>query len=153
MFITFILLSSIETLRKYPIVHLTRICTKDYKIPDTNVIIEKGTSCIIPTYGLHRDEKFFHNPDEFDPTRFFSENKIGKTLLDCPYLPFGDGPRNCIAGKMTKMSAKICMVSIFRQYSIELDDRHIGKEIKFFLSPIPADGIHLKFKARKLNTD
>ena len=110
--------------------------------------IEKGTQIIIPTLALHNDEKFFANPKTFDPTRFYSENKIGKTMIDMPYLPFGEGSRTCFGQKIAKMSAKMCMFSILQQYHVELDDRHIGKEIKFYVGPVTLDGIHLKFKPR-----
>ena len=121
-----------ETLRKYPTIHLSRVCTKDYKIPDTNVTIKKGNEIIIPTLGLHYDEKFYPNPKKFDPTRFDSENKIGKTMVDMPYFPFGEGPRICYGLKIAKMAAKMCMISILQKYHVELDDRHIGKELKFY---------------------
>lgn len=113
--------------------------------------IEKGTLIMIPTYGLHHDEKFFPDPEKFDPTRFYGENTFGKTMVDMPYLPFGAGPRICIGTKMGKKIAIACMVSILQQYHVELDDRHIGKELKFCIGPIPIDGIHLKFKAKQSN--
>ncbi|GBP09515.1 Cytochrome P450 9e2 [Eumeta japonica] len=56
--------------------------------------LEKGTSVIIPVQALQRDPKYFPNPEKFDPDRFSAENKA--KLPSCVYLPFGDGPRNCI---------------------------------------------------------
>lgn len=144
-----------ETLRKYtPIQFLTRVCTKDYKIPGSNVTIEKGTSILIPYFSLHRDEKFYSDPMKFDPSRFDSKNKNGKTVHDMPHLPFGDGPRNCIGLRLGKISVKVGLVSILQQHYVDIDDRHIGKEIK--LSPgafilAAANGVHLKFKARHPN--
>lgn len=84
-----------ETLRKYPPVPtLNRECSIDYTIPDTDIVIEKGTRVLIPAYGLHHDPDYFPDPDKFDPDRFSEENK-GK-IPSYAYLPFGDGPRNCI---------------------------------------------------------
>lgn len=138
-----------ETLRKYSVIHLDRKCVKDYKIPDSNVTIEKGTTIIVPTYGLHHDEKFFPDPEKFDPTRFYRENKIGKSMVDMPYLPFGGGLRMCYGPKMAKMNAKVCMIPILQQYYVEIDDRHVGKEIKFIVGPVPIDGIRLKLRAKQ----
>ena len=106
---------------------------------------------MIPTFALHRDEKFYPDPEKFDPARFYSENKNGETLLNMPYLPFGDGFRMCLGPKLAKMSVKLCVVSILQQYYVKLDDRHIGKELKFFIGPVPADGIHLKLKPKEMN--
>ena len=111
------------------------------------VTIEKGTPILIPVFSLQRDEELYPNPDQFDPTRFSNENRSNKSI----YLPFGDGPRNCIGMRMGKMSTKIGIVSILQKYKVELDERHIGKELEFSLAlnvMIPNDGIHLKFRRR-----
>lgn len=73
---------------------LNRECVKDFKIPGTDVVIEKGISIMIPALGLHRDPEYFPNPMKFDPERFSEPNKG----INHPYtyLPFGEGPRNCI---------------------------------------------------------
>lgn len=77
---------------------LNRDCVKDYKLRDTDIVIEKGTALLISGIGIHRDPEFYPNPDEFDPDRFTDEEKQKRH----PYvhLPFGEGPRNCI-GKLT----------------------------------------------------
>lgn len=54
---------------------------------------------MIPVFALHRDPEYYPNPDVFDPDRFTPENK--KLRPPCTYLPFGDGPRNCIGKLMT----------------------------------------------------
>ena len=73
---------------------ISRICTKTYNIPDTNLIIEKGTEVIILVSGMHRDAEIYPNPEIFDPERF-SDEEIQKRH-NYVYLPFGEGPRNCI---------------------------------------------------------
>lgn len=85
-----------ESLRKYPpLPFLDRICVEDYKIPDSEVVIEKGTQIFIPLYnGLHYDEKYFSNPTKFDPERFTEESI--KTRHPFSLLPFGEGPRSCL---------------------------------------------------------
>lgn len=84
-----------ETLRKYPPgIVLSRVSNKDYKVPDTDVVLPKGSEVLIPVLGLHKDPEYFPNPEKFDPDRFSLENK--KTRPSCTYLPFGEGPRNCI---------------------------------------------------------
>jgi cytochrome P450 family 6 len=86
---------STETLRKYPPVpFLTRECTKKYTIPGTDVTIEEGTLVVIPVIGLHKDQKYFPNPEKFDPARFREEMKSKRPQFT--YLPFGEGPRICI---------------------------------------------------------
>lgn len=84
-----------ETLRKFPpIPNTARKCTKDYKIPDTNLVIPKGTTIEIPIYSVHRDPEYYPEPDMFDPERFTDENEKARNPMS--FIPFGEGPRNCI---------------------------------------------------------
>ena len=47
----------LETLRKYSTVGILVRCAKDdYKIPNTELIIERGTQLWIPVYAIHNDE-------------------------------------------------------------------------------------------------
>lgn len=81
-----------ETARKHPITDRShRKCMKDFKIPGTNLTIEKGMWIIIPTASIHLDERFWNDPEKFDPERFNEEN-IQK-ILPGSYQPFSMGPR------------------------------------------------------------
>lgn len=82
-----------EALRMYPPVPiLFRRCTKNYQI--SNVVIEKNVITEIPVMGIQKDPEYFPEPNEFKPERFSEKNK--DKITPYTYLPFGDGPRNCI---------------------------------------------------------
>lgn len=53
-----------------------------------------GQLVAISVHGIHHDEKYYPNPDEFDPERFTPENIAARPSFT--YIPFGDGPRMCI---------------------------------------------------------
>lgn len=73
-------------------VNLNRIAKRNYTVPGTDIVIEKGTPIIIPAYAIQMDPEYYPNPEKFDPERFGSEEK--KTRDPMTWLPFGDGPRN-----------------------------------------------------------
>lgn len=82
-------------MRKYPPLGTTdRLCVKSYTIPDSDVTIDAGTNVTIPILGIHYDERYYPDPDKFDPERFNENNK--KSRPGYTYLPFGEGPRMCI---------------------------------------------------------
>lgn len=76
-----------ETVRKYPIVDRhVRKCTKDFKIPNTELVIPAGILVFIPVICLHLNEEYFEDPERFDPERFSDENI--KKIIPYTYLPF-----------------------------------------------------------------
>ena len=50
-----------------------RQAKEDYKVPNTNYTIPKGSPVWVPFIGFHYDERFFSNPYEFNPDRFTPE--------------------------------------------------------------------------------
>nr|CAH7715462.1 unnamed protein product [Callosobruchus chinensis] len=84
-----------EALRKYPALpFLFRMCSKTYKIPDTDITLEEGTRVFISALGIHYDPEFYPDPEKFDPERFSEEGKA--TRPNFTWLPFGEGPRICL---------------------------------------------------------
>lgn len=139
----------IETLRKYPpLPLLNRECTKEYQLPGTNVVIEKGTAIFIPAMGIQRDEKYFADPIKFDPDRFSEKNAIPSMS----YLPFGDGPRNCIGLRLGKMQTKVALILMMQHCRFDLGDaQYYNEELPFSPAAIalaPECGINLKIRPR-----
>lgn len=84
-----------EALRKYPLLgFLDRKCLNDYKVPGTDLVIPAGTAVYVSLDGLQNDPKYFPDPEKFDPYRFSEERK--QEIVPYTYMPFGEGPRNCI---------------------------------------------------------
>ncbi|GJQ85986.1 Cyp6a9 [Trypoxylus dichotomus] len=111
-----------ETIRKHPpITTLRRKCVKDYPIPNSNVIIEKGTSIYVPVLGFHHDPKYYPEPEKFLPERFSKEN-INK-IVPYTYLPFGEGPRFCIGDRFAKLQAKIGLINFIKNYKVTLNPK------------------------------
>jgi cytochrome P450 family 6 len=71
---------------------VTRQVTKDYKVPNSNIVLKNGTMMIIPIYAFHHDPEYFPNPEVFDPDRFSPEEIVRRTSLPfTPFIPFGEG--------------------------------------------------------------
>lgn len=93
---------------------MSRTCVKDYRIPGTPNIIEKGVEVFIPTHGLQRDEKYYPQPTKFDPERFDEESSAEKYQINRPYLPFGDGGFNLCSCKILNKWSKMKFIGFFR---------------------------------------
>lgn len=102
-----------ETLRMYPIgVRLDRVASCDYKYKDMQ--INKNDIIAIPVWTLHHDSELYPEPDLFNPFRFDEQSK--KSRDKCAYLPFGNGPRNCIAMRFALLEIKLLLAKIFSKY-------------------------------------
>lgn len=109
-----------ETLRKYPPApFLIRECTKTYRVPDTDLIIERGIPIIISSFGLHRDPEIFDEPLAFKPERFLNSSTGEGKAVGLFYLPFGDGPRICIGMRMGKLTTKLGLFLLLSKFNFE----------------------------------
>lgn len=82
-----------ETLRMHvPVPLSARKAKNDYRIPGTDVVIERGTKVAIPVQSIQLDPEYYPNPEKFDPERFSSDEKKKRDAMT--WLAFGDGPRN-----------------------------------------------------------
>ncbi|XP_055680720.1 probable cytochrome P450 6d5 [Lutzomyia longipalpis] len=139
-----------EILRIYPPApSIIRICTKDYKIPETNVTIEKGTNIFIPIWGLQKDPKYFENPEKYNPERFLPVNSDKRVPFT--YLPFGEGPRSCIGARMGRLNAKVGLAVLLQTFRFELGPT-MGQTLKMEANQVllqPVDGIKLRFIPRE----
>ena len=138
-----------ETMRRYsPFGLVPRGCIKDYKVPGTDLIIEKGTDIEIPVSGIHMNPDFYPNPEVFDPEHFSKEAVARRHPM--AFLGFGQGPRNCIGIRLFMLLAKICLVTVLRKYVLipcEETPKTIPLDPRTILS-IPRDPIPLKVKPR-----
>lgn len=73
---------------------LNRSVSQNFKIPGTDIVLEKGTAVVGSILGIHRDSRFYDNPMEFDPDRFTEKRR--HDIKPGTYIPFGLGPRACI---------------------------------------------------------
>ncbi|KAK9307618.1 hypothetical protein QLX08_002207 [Tetragonisca angustula] len=94
-----------ETLRKYPILPmLNRRAMVNYTFRDMKITIPKGTKIWVPVYGIQHDPNIYPDPEKFDPERFNDDAAAARHPMS--FLPFGDGPRNCIGARFAHYQSK-----------------------------------------------
>ncbi len=81
-----------ETLRLYPPIYATdRIALENLDIDGHRV--DKGTTLFSCQWVMHRDPRFYEDPEGFRPSRWTPEFMRG--LPKYAYFPYGAGPRRC----------------------------------------------------------
>ncbi|KAG6819746.1 hypothetical protein H0H93_009046 [Arthromyces matolae] len=114
-----------ESMRLFPGVYLTlRKANEDtiLDIPDpmgsessTRLAVQKDTLIMLDLIGLQRNPRYFENPDEFRPSRWY--NGI-HTEVD-GYAAFGVGPRACIGRKFATAEVVAFLTMFIRDWRIE----------------------------------
>ncbi|KAK9880006.1 hypothetical protein WA026_008517 [Henosepilachna vigintioctopunctata] len=108
-----------ETLRKYPILpFLDRRCNKSYNNVEHGLKLQRDDLVYIPVLAIHYDEKYYPNPETFDPERFSRENAEKRHNMS--YLPFGEGPRVCIGKRFALLNLKSGLAHILLDYEVKI---------------------------------
>lgn len=103
-----------ESMRLYPPAWITdRQNVEDDIIGDFN--IKKGTLIGISFYELHRNPKYWQDPDKFIPERFLGEQKKQSMQY---FYPFGAGPRMCIGAGFAIYEMCLAISQILKRYEI-----------------------------------
>ncbi|CAG2115078.1 unnamed protein product [Medioppia subpectinata] len=110
-----------ETLRKYPpTLRLEREAMEDVMLTrDTDgsmFKIETGVPLEISVYAIHHDPDHYPDPEAFKPDRFLPQ--YCHHIKPYTYLPFGDGPRNCIAMRFALLIAKLVLAKMIQQFRL-----------------------------------
>lgn len=106
-----------EALRIWtPTLSFDREASEDVEIEvdGKKLLIPKGMGVIIPFHAIHHDPDNYEDPERFDPERFMPENK--HLIKPCTFIPFGIGPRHCLASRFALIEAKIALATIVNKF-------------------------------------
>ncbi|MEX0319744.1 MAG: cytochrome P450 [Ruegeria sp.] len=123
-----------EALRLYPPVPMmVREATCPERFRDREV--PRGAQIVLSPWHLHRHERLWERPDEFDPSRWQTEN--GKQCQRTAYIPFSAGPRVCTGAGFAMVEGPLILSMLLRHFRFE---RVEGRD------PMPV--AHLTVRAR-----
>ncbi len=132
-----------ESLRLYPpAFEFAREAAEDYELD--GYIIPKGTTVIGSQWSMHRNPRYFNEPETFQPERW--ANDLEKQLPRGVYFPFNDGPRFCIGKNFAMMEALLLLATISQQFQLDLVPNQII-EPRTSIALKPKYGIKVVLKA------
>jgi cytochrome P450 len=106
-----------ETMRLYPPAWATgRETTEPYELRGHTIPV--GSQLMSSQWIVHRDARWYPDPERFDPERWSPER--AKDIPRYAYFPFGGGPRVCIGNHFAMMEATLLLAMIVQRFRVEL---------------------------------
>lgn len=130
-----------ESMRLYPPAWIT-----DRQNVEDDIVgsykIKKGTLIGVSFYELHRNPKYWQNPNEFIPERFLGEQKKQSMQY---FYPFGAGPRMCIGAGFAIYEMCLAISQIVKRYVVKSNTDKVEFNPLVTLKPV---NIEVSFSKR-----
>lgn len=133
-----------ETLRLYPPVPMMvreTTCPERFRERDVPV----GSQIVLSPWHVQRHERFWDDPDAFDPDRFKTDN--GKQCLRDAYIPFSSGARVCTGAGFAMVEGPMLLAMIAGAYKLRVVDGETPVPVAH-LTVRSAEGIWLTLEKR-----
>ena len=107
--------------------------------------IPAGANVLLPLYLLHRDGRFWKDPERFWPERFAPEHEAERPRFS--YMPFAAGPRHCIGETFALYEMLMHLYKVARRYRlIHVPDKPLELEAQINLRTLHP--LHMRLERR-----
>ncbi len=97
--------------------------------------IRKGVDLWMLPWVMHRDPRFWPEPEKFDPDRWLGVE--AKQRPKFAYFPFGGGPRVCIGNAFAMMESVLVVSTLAQRFSFSTPEKDASE-------PLPDPGFTLR---------
>ncbi|CAG9858257.1 unnamed protein product [Phyllotreta striolata] len=125
-----------ETLRlDPPIPILSRVLSNDVII--NHYRVPKGTHVLFAAHMNNMRQEYFEDAEKFKPQRWLNnyEGGFGNEFQHFASMPFGYGPRSCLAKEMAETAIASLIVTICKRFRIEYNYGDIKSSNELMASP------------------
>jgi cytochrome P450 len=110
-----------ESMRLYPPAWIIgRRAVQDYEVG--GYVIPARSIVIVCPYLMHRDPRYYPEPEVFDPQRWAPEAEAARPKF--AYFPFGGGARQCIGEGFAWMEGTLLIATLAQQWQMRLVPGH-----------------------------
>jgi cytochrome P450 len=104
------------------------------------------SSVLLPPYSLHRNPRYWPDPEKFDPSRFDPEMEAKRDSMT--FQAFSAGPRNCMGSRLARADALSILAPLLRRFEVKCVEPTVPVSYAS-LTTKPRDGIRFTFNARR----
>jgi cytochrome P450 len=136
-----------ESMRLFPPAYLLgRRALEPYDVPGTGYVIPPRTVVLLSQYLLHRDPRFWDEPERFRPERWL-DPAARPERHRYAYFPFGGGPRICIGEHFAWMEGTLVLAALAQRWQFRLVPGH-RVEPQAIITLRPKYGMKMRLAAR-----
>lgn len=84
-------------------------------------VVPRGATVVMSQYLIHRDPRWWRDPERFDPDRWLEEAPDRPRFA---YFPFGGGPRMCIGEDFAWAEGVVLLAVLARRWRLRLVPGH-----------------------------
>jgi cytochrome P450 len=134
-----------ESMRLYPPAwSVAREALKEFELGGYS--IPAGSNVVMSQWIMHRDSRFFSEPERFDPGRWSGERS--SKLPRFAYFPFSGGPRQCIGSSFAMMEAVLLLATVAGRFQLgRVEGKPVVPVPSFTLRP--KEGIYVRLRKRR----
>merc|ERR1712127_308528 len=79
------------------------------------------TTFALFVYEMHRDEKYWPNPEKFEPRRFTKDEILVGEKSRYKWIGFSEGSRNCIGKRFAQLEMHVFLSHLLTFFNIHSD--------------------------------
>lgn len=133
-----------ESMRVYPPVYIfSREALQDVEIGGWE--IPRGTQVLTAVWAMHRDSRWFEDPETFMPQRWL--DGLEERLPKYAYLPFGAGTRVCIGNHFAMLEGILGLATLLQHLEFE-PDPDFELDLLTSVTLRPKGGVSVRLKRR-----
>ena len=102
-----------------------------------------------PVYAIHRDPRWYPEPERFDPARFSDEAIRARTPYT--FLPFGAGPRACVGKIVGFDQCVLALAHLAARFNLRLAEPERPLRLAADIVMHPRDALPIAFTPRGAN--
>jgi cytochrome P450 len=107
--------------------------------------VDTGSILFLPQWVVHRDPRWWDDPEAFDPDRFTDDRASDRPGF--AYFPFGGGPRHCIGKRFSMLEAQLILGTVLRDYRLE-NARDRSLDLRGTITMHPEGGMPMRVVER-----
>lgn len=131
-----------EAMRLYPPAWaIGRQAKQDVQIGEHT--LPKGTVVLMSQWVMHRDPRYWPEPERFDPQRWMVEDAQRPRYA---YFPFGSGPRSCIGEAFAWLEGVLALATIAQRWRMELVDAERAVRLAPTITLRPRDPLRVRVR-------